>query len=139
MMRERKSFNVIYSYYIFIKVLFINFLLFKVMEEIGIDHIDTLILSLPDKIFNQAELSKEIVLPLWTYVTKLVQSKIISTAGVADFSAKYLEQLTNILEDKNVTSFNKSRTSIYQVKHFLIKHYGIPNYGISRRDLNYKL
>ncbi len=72
------------------------------MNEIGTDHIDTLILAFPDKVFNYDELPKDLILPLWSIIQKNVKSKKITTAGISDFNANYLEQLMNALEDKNV-------------------------------------
>lgn len=72
-----------------------------VLEEIGVDQIDTLIISLSDKIFTYDELPKEIILPLWSAVQNNIQNKSVTTAGLSDFNAKYLEQLINSLEDKN--------------------------------------
>lgn len=74
------------------------------MEEIGVDHIDTLIISLSDKIFTYDELPKDIILPLWSAVQNNIQNKSVSTAGLSDFNAKYLDQLINSLEDKNVSA-----------------------------------
>lgn len=72
----------------------------KTLDEIGADHIDSLILSLSDKIFTHDDLSKEIIIPIWSTVQKYIQDKIVITAGLSDFNAKYLEQLCNSLDDK---------------------------------------
>jgi len=71
-----------------------------ILEEIGADHIDTLILSLNDKIFSHEDLPKPILLPLWSTIQKHIQNKVIQTAGLSDFNAKNLEQLINALDDK---------------------------------------
>lgn len=73
----------------------------KILEEIGADVIDTLILSLPEKIFNRDELPRDLLLPLWSVVQQNVRNKRVLTAGLCDFNAKNLEQLLNALEDKN--------------------------------------
>ncbi len=75
---------------------------FKVMEEIGVYSIDTLIISFPEKIFNQDDLPKDYILPLWSVVEKYVENKIISNAGLADFNAKFLEDFFRMLDDKHV-------------------------------------
>ena len=76
--------------------------IFLVLEEIGADYIDTLIISLSDKIFTYEELPKDIILPLWSSVQTNILNKLVMTAGLSDFNAKYLEQLINSLDDKNV-------------------------------------
>lgn len=79
-----------------------------ILEEIGAEKIDTLVLSISDKIFNYSDLPKEMILPLWSVVQQNVQNKTITTAGLSDFNAKYLEQLINALDDKNhVPAFNQ--------------------------------
>ena len=72
------------------------------MEEIGSNRIDTLILSLPEKIFNHEELDKDLIMPLWSVLQKHVQNKSVISTGLSDFNASYLEQLMKFLEDKNV-------------------------------------
>lgn len=73
-----------------------------VLDEIGANQIDTLILSLPEKIFNRDELPKDLLLPLWSSVQQNIQNKRVLTAGLCDFNATNLEQFLNALEDKNV-------------------------------------
>jgi diketogulonate reductase-like aldo/keto reductase len=73
-----------------------------VLDEIGVEQIDTLILSFPDKIFSRDELPKELLIPLWSIVQQNIQNKRVIAAGICDFNANYLEQLINALEDKNV-------------------------------------
>ncbi len=72
------------------------------MDEIGADHIDTLILSFPDKIFTHEDLPQELIMPLWTIIQNNIKEKYILNAGLSDFNAKYLEQLTSLLEEANV-------------------------------------
>jgi glutamate--cysteine ligase regulatory subunit len=72
-----------------------------IMNELGCSKIDTLILSFPDKIFNQEELPKDTIMPIWAAVQKAIQSNRIAIAGLADFNAHYLGQLLDLLEDKN--------------------------------------
>jgi hypothetical protein len=60
------------------------------------------VIKLPDKIFNQEELPKDLVLPLWSAVQENIKNKRVITAGLCDFNAKNLEQLVNALQDKNV-------------------------------------
>ena len=72
-----------------------------VMDEIGCDRLDTVILSFPDKIFNEEELPKATIMPIWSIIQKNIASGKITTAGLADFNAKYLEQFLNALEDKS--------------------------------------
>ena len=72
------------------------------MDEIGADHIDTLILSLPDKIFTYGDLPKELILPMWSTIQQNLKDKYILTAGLSDFNAKYLDELINALEETNV-------------------------------------
>jgi len=72
----------------------------KTLDEIGADRIDSLILSLSDKIFTHEDLPKETMLPIWSAVQKHIQEKLVVTAGLSDFNAKYLEQLCNSLDDK---------------------------------------
>jgi len=78
-------------------------LIYLVLAEIGTDHIDSLILSLSDKIFTHEDLPIEVIIPLWTVVQKHIQNKTIDTAGLADFNAKNLEKFINALDDKNVS------------------------------------
>jgi hypothetical protein len=59
-------------------------------------------LSLPDKIFNHEDLPKDLILPLWSVIQKHINEKHILTAGLSDFNAKYLEQLSNALNNANV-------------------------------------
>ena len=73
------------------------------MTEIGTDQIDTLILSLSDKIFTHDDLPTEEILPLWSVIQKHIQNKTVETAGLSDFNAKNLEQFINALDDKNVS------------------------------------
>lgn len=75
---------------------------FIALNEIGADRIDSLILSLSDKIFTHEDLPKEIMLPIWSAVQKCIQDKLVISAGLSDFNAKYLEQLCNSLDDKQV-------------------------------------
>lgn len=72
-----------------------------IMDEIGCLKIDTLILSFPDKIFNQEDLPKETIMPIWATVQKAIHANKIVTAGLSDFNAHYLGQLLDLLEDKN--------------------------------------
>lgn len=72
-----------------------------ILEEIGVDRIDTLIISFPEKIFNQENLPVELVIPIWSVVQKHVESKQILAAGLSDFNAKYLEQFLNAIGDRN--------------------------------------
>lgn len=76
---------------------------YQVLEEIGVDRIDTLIISFPEKIFNQENLPVELVIPIWSVVQKHVESKQILAAGLSDFNAKYLEQFLNAIGDRNVS------------------------------------
>ncbi len=78
-------------------------MIYLVLAEIGTDHIDSLILSLSDKIFTHEDLPIEVIIPLWTVVQKHIQNKTIDTAGLADFNAKNLEKFINALDDKNVS------------------------------------
>ncbi len=73
-----------------------------VLSEIGADHIDSLILSLSDKIFTHDDLPIDVILPLWSVIQKHIQNKTIESAGLADFNAKNLEMFINALDDKNV-------------------------------------
>lgn len=79
----------------------LNKSIIKILDEIGADQIDTLVIKLPDKIFNQEELPKDLVLPLWSAVQENIKNKRVITAGLCDFNAKNLEQLVNALQDKN--------------------------------------
>lgn len=72
------------------------------MEEIGVDHIDTLIISFPEKIFNQDDLPKDLILPLWSIIENHIQNRVVLNAGLADFNAKFLEDFFKLLGDKNV-------------------------------------
>ena len=72
------------------------------MQEIGIDQIDTLILSLPNKIFTQEDLPKELILPLWSVLQQKLESKQILSIGVVDFNAKYIQQLFDMLNEHYV-------------------------------------
>lgn len=73
-----------------------------VLNEIGAHHIDTLIISFPDKVFIHEELPAHLVMPVWSVIQGYVDSKAVSTAGLSDFNANYLEQFYNFLQDKNV-------------------------------------
>lgn len=73
-----------------------------VLDEIGAQHIDTLIVSFPDKVFVHDELPAHLVLPVWSVIQDYVDSQVVSTAGLSDFNANYLEQFCNILQNKNV-------------------------------------
>lgn len=72
-----------------------------ILDEIGVDRIDTLIISFPEKIFNQENLPAELVIPIWSIVQKYIEAKQILTAGLSDFNAKYLEQFLNAIGDRN--------------------------------------
>lgn len=72
-----------------------------ILVEVGADHIDTLILSLSDKIFTTGDLPKDVILPLWSTIQSNIQNSLVNTAGLSDFNAKYLEQLVNFLDDKS--------------------------------------
>lgn len=72
------------------------------MDEIGAKHIDTLIVSFPDKVFVHDQLPAQLVMPIWSIVQECVDSQVVSTAGLSDFNAIYLEQFCNFLQDKNV-------------------------------------
>ena len=72
------------------------------MDEIGARHIDTLIISYPDKVFTHEKLSSELVIPVWSAIQNYIDSKTISTAGLADFNATHLQSFYNLLQDKNV-------------------------------------
>ena len=85
-----------------IKNFFHCFFLIKVMDEIGTEHIDTLILSLPDKLFIQESIPIEIIMPLWSVVQEHITNQKIKSSGLADFNAKHLQQFFDALEDKNV-------------------------------------
>lgn len=72
-----------------------------ILDEIGADCIDTLIISFPDKIFNHDELPYDLVMPVWNVVQGYIDTRQILSAGLSDFNAKYMEQFMNALEDKN--------------------------------------
>ena len=72
-----------------------------ILDEIGTTQIDTLIVSFPDKIFGQDSLPKEVVMPLWQIVQNCIDSKVVGSAGLADFNANYLKQFLDSLEDTN--------------------------------------
>ena len=72
-----------------------------IMDEIGCDRLDTVILSFPDKIFNEEELPKGTIMPIWALIQKNIAAGKITTAGLADFNANYLGQMLNALEDKS--------------------------------------
>lgn len=72
-----------------------------ILEELGTDQIDTIILSLSDKIFTGDKLPTMTVMPLWSVIQKQIQKKIVHTAGLSNFNAKYLEQFIDALEDKS--------------------------------------
>ncbi|CAF0754089.1 unnamed protein product [Brachionus calyciflorus] len=73
----------------------------QILNEMGADHIDTLIISYPDKVFTHEELPNDLVIPVWSVIQDYIDAKKISTAGLADFNATYLEQFYNLLQDKN--------------------------------------
>jgi len=72
------------------------------MNEIGAEHIDTLILSFPDKLFIQDSLPVDIIMPLWSVVQENIRNQKVKSSGLADFNAKHLQQFIDALEDKNV-------------------------------------
>lgn len=72
------------------------------MEDLGTDQIDTIILSLSDKIFTGDKLPATTVMPLWSVIQKQIKKKFVHTAGLSNFNAKYLEQFIDALEDKSV-------------------------------------
>jgi hypothetical protein len=41
-------------------------------------------------------------MPLWSIIQNHIDSKVIGSAGLADFNADNLEQFVAALEDKNV-------------------------------------
>lgn len=84
-----------------LEVFWFNF--FSALEEIGVDTIDTLIISFPDKIFIHDELPNDLIIPIWSVVQGFIDTKQIVNAGLADFNAKYLEQFFNLVSDRNVS------------------------------------
>ena len=78
-----------------------NDALATIMSEIGCDRIDTVILSFPDKIFNEEDLPQETIMPIWLALQKHIAAARITTAGLADFNVKYLQQLMDALDNKN--------------------------------------
>jgi hypothetical protein len=72
------------------------------MTEMGTDHIDTLILSFPDKLFIQDSLPVDLIIPLWSVVQDYIANHKVKISGLADFNAKHLQQFFDALEDKNV-------------------------------------
>jgi hypothetical protein len=44
-------------------------------------------------------------MPLWSIIQGHIDSKVIGSAGLADFNAQYLEQFVNALDDSNVGFF----------------------------------
>jgi glutamate--cysteine ligase regulatory subunit len=72
-----------------------------IMDEIGCKRLDTVILSFPDKIFNEEELPKSTIMPIWAQMQKSIANGKIGTAGLSDFNANYLSQLLSALEDKS--------------------------------------
>ena len=72
------------------------------MEEIGTTRIDSLVLSLPDKMFSHEDLPKELMMPLWSAVQKNIENQKVTSVGLSDFNARYLEQLCEALDDKKV-------------------------------------
>jgi diketogulonate reductase-like aldo/keto reductase len=75
-----------------------------IIDELGSQRIDTLILSLPDKVFSQDLLPSEQVMSVWSCIQNYIDSKVIESAGLADFNAHYIKQFFNALEDQNVIS-----------------------------------
>lgn len=88
------------------------------MEEIGTDRIDSLVLSLPDKMFSHDDLPKEIMMPLWAAVQKSIENQKVASAGLSDFNARYLEQLCEALEDKKVSPSSPTRSVSVAVYHY---------------------
>jgi hypothetical protein len=75
----------------------------SVLEEIGADHIDSIVLAFPDKIFKQGELNKDLFLPIWSSLQNEKNiEKRISHIGLADFNSIYLQQVLDSLDDKSV-------------------------------------
>lgn len=72
-----------------------------IMNEIGVDCIDTLILSFPEKIFSHDDLPSDVIVPEWSVVQEFIDAKQIVNAGLSDFNAKYLEQFYKVLPDKS--------------------------------------
>lgn len=73
----------------------------QILEELNVSHIETLVLSFPDAIFNRSILDKNVIKPLWTLIIeKNLEEKIILSAGVSDLNKSYLEQLCNLIENK---------------------------------------
>lgn len=105
----KKSKNIVFFYKLTTTTklfkIFMSEFLIKVLDEIGVDSIDTLIISFPDKIFNQENLPIELIMPIWTIVQNYIDTKQIVTAGLSDFNAKYLVQFSNAIPDRNVTQF----------------------------------
>ncbi|RMZ94699.1 glutamate--cysteine ligase regulatory subunit-like, partial [Brachionus plicatilis] len=54
----------------------------KILDEIGAKHIDTLIVSFPDKVFVHDQLPAQLVMPVWSIVQECVDSQVVSTAGL---------------------------------------------------------
>ncbi len=79
-----------------------------VLDEIGTNRIDTLIVSFPEKIFAHESLPKDVLMPLWSIVQRHIDAKVVGSAGLADFNADYLEQFVNALDDANVNKIDFS-------------------------------
>lgn len=74
---------------------------FQVLSELNVQNIDTIILSFPERFYDISYINKEILLPLWSIIEAKLEKKIINNAGVSDFNKNFLEQLCNLIENKN--------------------------------------
>ena len=104
-----------------------------IMEEIGTTQIDTLILSLPDKLFSHDDLPRDLMSPLWQVVQRSIQSERVLSAGLSDFNAKYLEQLCDSIDDKKyLPTLNQvNLTSCCKMPEDLVEYSKINNLNLT--------
>ena len=72
-----------------------------ILNELGVFSIDTIILSFPDRLYETPNLTKEIILPLWSIIETKLENNTIASAGVSDFNKNFLEQFCNYIENRN--------------------------------------
>ena len=79
---------------------YFNLYSFLVLNELGIFSIDTIILSFPDRLYETPNLTREIIMPIWSVIETKLENKTLTSAGVSDFNKNYLEQFCSYIENK---------------------------------------